>query len=509
MAANFMRLVSRWSWEFGLKPAAIAGFFILVALLWTFPLQHVMAYPFVFLFFGAIIGSTWFGGLIAGVIAIVASYVLIAFFFIPPLYSVAVGQESRAYVAAYLMCGIAAIAVSAFRKRSETAIRIARDELETKVQERTAELRRSNQEILERERQLKLLTESIHQQIWSADADGNIEYCNRDLLDYTGKDLQDLKGEAFFSIFHPDDARPFRESWDAARSSIRLFELQTRVRGANDDYRLFLVRGIPQRTAKGEVVRWYGVHIDIEDQQRAQQRRQLAQEDLSRSNRTITLAEMAATIAHQLNQPLAALSTDASACQQWLKAQPPNLDRAYAASERIVRDSARASAVVSRVRSLFGRSDYVREPTDLNLLILELVWLLRDDAKRREVSFDLKLDEDLPKLKVDPVQIQQVLLNLAVNGMDAMQETRQPRVLQISSCLRSTDEVVVAMRDCGKGFSKKVQEKLFEPFFTTKADGTGMGLAICRSIIEAHDGRISGASSENGAVFEFVLKANA
>ena len=273
MAANFMRLVSRWSWEFGLKPAAIAGFFTLVALLWTFPLQHVMAYPFVFLFFGAIIGSTWFGGLIAGVIAIVASYVLIAFFFIPPLYSVAVGQESRAYVAAYLMCGIAAIAVSAFRKRSETAIRIARDELETKVQERTAELRRSNQEILERERQLKLLTESIHQQIWSADADGNIEYCNRDLLDYTGKDLQDLKGEAFFSIFHPDDARPFRESWDAARSSIRLFELQTRVRGANDDYRLFLVRGIPQRTAKGEVVRWYGVHIDIEDQQRAQQRR--------------------------------------------------------------------------------------------------------------------------------------------------------------------------------------------------------------------------------------------
>jgi PAS domain S-box-containing protein len=508
MAANFRSLISVWIWEYGLRPTAVAVFFVLVALLWTFPLQHVMAYPFVFLFFGAIIGSTWFGGLVAGVIAIVASYVLIAFFFIPPLYSVAVGQESRAYVAAYLMCGIASIAVSAFRKRSETAIRVARDELEAKVQERTAELQRSNQEILERERQLKLLTESIHQQIWSADAHGNIEYCNRDLLDYTGRDLRDLEGGAFFSIFHPDDALPFRESWETARSSIGLFELQARVRGANGKYRLFLVRGIPQRTSEGKVTRWYGVHTDIEDQQRAQQRLQLAQEDLSRSNRSITMAEMAATIAHQLNQPLAALSTDASACQQWLKTEPPNLERAYAASERIVRDSARAGAVVSRVRSLFGKSDYIREPTDINQLIAELVWLLRDDAKRRDVSIDLKLEENLPKLMLDPVQIQQVLLNLAVNGMDAMQQVDRPRLLQIASFRCGRGEVAVAVRDCGSGLSTRVQEKLFEPFFTTKVDGTGMGLAICRSIIEAHDGRIWGSSSENGAVFEFVLKAD-
>jgi PAS domain S-box-containing protein len=508
MAANLGRRFSDWIWEYVSRPTAIAGFFVLVALLWTFPLQHVMAYPFVFLFFGAIIGSTWFGGLIAGAIAIVASYILIAFFFIPPLYSVAVGQESRAYVAAYLMCGIASIAVSAFRKHTETAIRVARDQLETKVQERTAELQRSNQEILERERQLKLLTESIHQQIWSANANGKIEYCNRDLLEYTGKDLEDLEGEAFFSIFHADDALPFRESWETARSSIGLFELQARVRGANGKYRLFLVRGIPQRTSQGEVARWYGVHIDIEDQQRAQQRRQLAQEDLSRSNRNMTLAEMAATIAHQLNQPLAALSTDASACQQWLKTQPPNLDRANAAAERIIRDTARASAVVSRVRSLFGRSDYIRELTDINLLIVELVSLLNDDAKRREVSIELDLEEHLPKIKLDPVQIQQVLLNLSVNGMDAMRETDLPRVLHIASFSNGEDEVGVAVRDCGTGLSKSVEEKLFEPFFTTKVDGTGMGLAICRSIIEAHDGRIWGSSSENGAVFEFVLKAN-
>ena len=500
--------VSLWIWEYGLKPTTTAGVLVLVALLWTFPLQHVMAYPFVFLFFGAIIGSAWFGGPLAGAIAMVISYFVVTVFFIPPLYSMSVGKESQTYVAAFLTCGLISIVVSALRRRSEEAIRIARDDLEARVQERTAELQRSNLEILQRERQLKLLTESIHQQIWTADADGDIEYCNRDLLDYTGKKYEELEGEAFFSIFHPDDAIQFRGSWEAAHSSIGLFELRARVRGANNNYRLFLVRGIPQRNSDGGVARWYGVHIDIEDQEHARQRLLLAQEDLSRSSRNITMAEMAASIAHELNQPLAALSTHASACQQWLQVQPANLERAYLAAERVVRDSARASSVVSRVRSLFGKTDYIRELTDLNQLIVELSWLLKDDAQRRAVSIDLRLDENLPKLKIDPVQIQQVLLNLAVNGMDAMQVIEGPRVLQIASALREDDEVAVMVRDHGEGISQQVHERLFEPFFTTKTDGTGMGLAICRSIIEAHDGRITGSSSEGGTVFEFVLRTN-
>ena len=422
--------------------------------LWTFLLQHFMAYPFIFLFLGAIIGSAWFGGVIAGVFAIVASYVVIVFFFIPPLYSMTIGEPFRPYVAAYLACGAVCIVVSGIRKHSERAIRLAKDDLEAAVEERTAELQRSNRELLERERQLKLLTESIHQQIWSADANGRIEYCNRDLLDYAGKSLDELEGEAFFDIFHPADASTFRDNWEAARSSIAPFELQARVNAANGGHRLFLIRGIPQRNSEGEIARWYGVHIDIEDKQRAQQRRQLAQEDLSRSNRNMTLAEMAATIAHQLNQPLAALSTDASACQQWIKSEPPNLERANAAAERIVRDSARASAVVGRVRSLFSKNDYIRQPTDINLLIIEFVALLTDDARRREVSIDLQLQENLPKVSIDPVQIQQVLLNLAVNGMDAMQEADGPRVLQIKSFSRGHTEVAVAVSDCGNGVPK-------------------------------------------------------
>lgn len=499
-------MISGASWRYAARPAAIAVFFVLVALLWTFPLQHVMAYPFVFLFFAAVIGSAWFGGLIAGIMAIALSYVLIAFFFIPPLYSVSVGPASRTYVGAYLVSGVICVVVSALRKRSEEAIRISRDELEIRVAERTAELQQSSQEIFERERQLREITEAVHQQIWTADSQGHMEYANSELLAYLGKSSDELIGENFFSIFHPQDATDFHARWEAARATTRNFELRARVRNAMNTYRWFLIRGIAQRGAGGDVIRWYGVHIDIEDQQRAEQRLQVAHEDLFRTSRTTSMAEMAASIAHELNQPLAALMTDASACRRWLQATPANLEKATAAAERIVRDTTRASNVVSRVRSLFSKTNYVRVPTDLNLMIEELARLLKDEASRRRISLELQLESQLPILCVDPVQIQQVLLNLARNGMDAMLNTSEPRVLNISSHHESDSEVIVSVKDSGPGFTDAIRDRLFEPFFTTKPDGSGMGLAICRSILESHEGRISARSSSQGATFQFALK---
>ena len=499
--------LSLWMMEFGIKPSAIAGCFVLVALLWTIPLQHVISYPFVFLFFLAIIGSAWFGGFVAGMLATGMSYVLIVFFFIPPLYSITVGKESKTFLGSFVVCAIVIAAISSARKRGEVAIRVARDELEERVQERTSELEQSNQEILERERQLLIFAEAIPQQIWSADAKGTIEYCNRDLLAYIGKGMRELQGEAFFSIFHPEDASPFRESWESARNAVGNFEVQARIRGANGAYRWFLVRGLPQRAADGKLLRWYGIHVDIENQQRAQHRLHVAQEFLFRTTRTTSMAEMAASIAHELNQPLTALATDASACKRWLSSEPANLVKASAAAERIVSESTRAGAVLRRIRSLFSKSDYVREMTDLNKLIVDLAHMLRDDAIGRGVSIKLSLDETIPMLRLDPVQIQQVLLNLIVNGMESMAAVDGPKELEIASEL-SGDEIAVAVSDSGSGFSDRDRERLFEPFFTTKPEGTGMGLAICRSIIEAHDGRIWGARSEHGSVFQFILKAN-
>ena len=506
MTATRPMRVSRWISEYALKPTGIAGFFVLVALLWTFPLQHVISYPFVFLFFGAIIGSAWFGGFIAGIVATAMSYGLIAFFFIPPLYSISVNKESRSFVTSFVLCAIVITAISSARKRGEAAILNAKQELERRVHERTAELQLSNLEILGRERQLLLLAEAIPQQIWSADLNGSIEYCNHNLLTYIGRSMDELSGEAFYSIFHPEDAVSFRSHWKAARMAIENFELQARVLGMNGAYRWFLVRGIPQRAIDGKIVRWYGVHVDIEDQQRAQQRLFQAQEDLSRTTRTTSLAEMAASIAHELNQPLTALVTNASACKRWLSTDPANIAKAVNAAERIMSDSIRASSVLSRVRSLFSKSDYVREETDLNRLIVDLDQLLRADAFRRGVSIELRLDERAPHLKLDPVQIQQVLLNLAINGMESMATIEKPKVLKISTEFNGRDAVTVAVEDGGRGFSEQDRERLFDPFFTTKREGTGMGLAICRSIVEAHDGRIWGARLERGTAFQFVLK---
>jgi C4-dicarboxylate-specific signal transduction histidine kinase len=286
------------------------------------------------------------------------------------------------------------------------------------------------------------------------------------------------------------------------------FEAEARVRGGDGRYRWFLVRSLPHHSEDGQIARWYGIHIDIEERHSTQQRLLSAHEDLSRSSRTMSLAEMAASIAHELNQPLTALASHASACRRWLQAEPANVARAATAAGVIVQEATRAANVVRRVRSLFSKSDYVRQTIDLNRLILDLTQLLRDDAIRRSVSIKLRLAEDLPKLQIDPVQIQQVLLNLAINGMEAMTEIDGPRLLEITTTALGTGEIAAAVKDRGPGFSETVKASMFDPFFTTTPEGTGMGLAICRSIIEEHDGRIWAEQSEHGTVFQFVLKVS-
>jgi hypothetical protein len=496
--------------EYGIKPVSIATCFVLVALLWTFPLQHVIAYPFVFLFFGAIMGSAWFGGAVAGFIAVVESSVLITYFFIPPLFSITVAKESQSFLAAFILCAFTISIVSSARKRAESAVRTAKDELENKVRERTAELERSNLEIQESERQLRILTEAIPQQIWRADSSGRIEYCNQHLRDYVGARDNSITGDSFFNIVHAEDAVLFRQGWESALIEGVPFEVNARVRGADGAFRWFLVRSIPQRSEDGRIARWYGIHIDIEDQHRAQQSLALAQENLSRLSRTLSMAEMAASIAHELNQPLTAVVTHAYACREWLGSNPANLEKASATADKIVQESTRASAVVKRVRALFRKEVTERQLIDVNALVQELNRLLRDEAIRRGIAVRVLLDRNLPEIEADPVQVQQVLLNLATNAMDAMITATGKRELMIRSEKRGADEIAISFEDNGPGISPETLSRIFEPFFSTKEQGTGMGLAICRSIIEAHDGRIWAENlGPGGARFTFTLRVNA
>jgi PAS domain S-box-containing protein len=500
--------LSRWTMENFLKPCAIAVCFVLVALIWTFPLQHAIAYPFVFLFFGAIMGSAWFGGAIAGFLAVVLSSLVIGYFFIPPFFSVGIAKESQSFFGAFILCAIAITVVSSARKRAENAIRDARDDLDTKVQERTAELVRSNRDIQESERQLRLLTEAIPQQIWRADAKGRIEHCNQHLRDYTGKKMDDLAGESFFLILHPEDAPLYLQGWQDAVAMGCRFEEEARVRGADGAYRWFIARSIPQRAEDGTIARWYGIHIDIEEQHRAQQNLILVQDDLSKLSRTMSMAEMAASIAHELNQPLTAVVTHAYACREWLRGEPVNMEKATATVEKIVQESTRASSVVSRVRALFRKDTQAREPADMNRLIRDLVRVLRDEAIRREIAIRLDLAEDLPRLTIDQIQIQQVIRNLVINAMESMVNSAPPREINIRSAKHDDGRILITVEDRGPGVAAEIAPRIFEPFFTTKPEGTGMGLAICRSIVEAHDGRLWAENSAlGGAIFQFSVRA--
>ncbi len=510
MTTSAAERIPEWLIEHALRPVAIAVVFVLVALLWTFPLQHAIAYPFVFLFFGAIIGSAWFGGLTAGVLAVFLSSILIDYFFISPLYSMSIAQQSQSFFAAFTLCAIAIAVVSSARKRAESAVRIARDELEVRVKERTAELEQSNRETLESERQLRQLTEAIPQQIWRADASGNVEYCNGHLRAFLGQPIADMLGESFFHIFHGADEPLIRRGWRAALRSNSTFEAEARIRGADGSYRWFLVRAVPQMDGDGALARWYGIHIDIEKQHRAQQSLAEAQEEQSRISHLLSLAEMAASIAHELNQPLTAVVTHAAACREWLREDALNVAKASATAEKILQESTRASAVVSRVRALFRKEVQTCELTDMSGLIRGVERLLRDEAIRRDVAVRLILADQSPKLNVDPVQIQQVLLNLALNGMDAMSKVTGSRNLTIRLLEKGTDEATISIEDQGPGIPEDISKRIFEPFFTTKPNGTGMGLAICRSIVELHDGRLWAENrSGGGAVFHFTVRTQA
>jgi len=509
MTAVETKRVTQGIYDYLMKPSALASCFVVVALLWTFPLQHVIAYPFVFLFFGAIMGSAWFGGFMAGLMAVIMSGVLVTYFFVPPLYSMTVAKGSQSFLIAFMVCAVAIAIVSSARRRSEGAIRQSRDELEEKVRERTAELEASNREIRESERQLRALTEAIPQQIWRADASGHIEYCNQHLRTYIGQAAGDSLGDSFYDILHPEDNSLYRQGMEKALTTGEGFELEARVRGADGNYRWFLARAIPQQNEDGKIARWYGIHIDIEEQRREQQSLMDAQDNLARLSRILSMAEMAASIAHELNQPLTAVVTHAYACREWLNSTPANVERASLTAEKIVQESTRASAVVKRVRALFRKDKEapVRELADLNILIRELVRLMREETIRRDVSIRLDLASDLAMVEIDSVQIQQVLLNLATNGMDAMMQKEGQRELTIRSQNQNGSEVLVSVADNGCGVPADIMEKIFDPFFSTKPQGTGMGLALCRTIIEEHDGRLwFSRSPQGGAVFQFTLR---
>jgi C4-dicarboxylate-specific signal transduction histidine kinase len=243
------------------------------------------------------------------------------------------------------------------------------------------------------------------------------------------------------------------------------------------------------------------------EQKRTEEALQRTRTELARVVRITTIGELTASIAHEVNQPLAAVVANADACVAWLALESPNLVEARAAASRTIQGATRASEVIVRIRSLISKAAPERAHVQLNDVVEETVTLAERQASRNNISIALELSPDLPHVLGDKIQLQQVILNLMMNGIESMTGVSgRPRRLQIRSRVLENDEVCFSIEDSGIGVSEEVMPRLFEPFFTTRSQGIGMGLAISRSIIEAHGGRLWAESIVNhGSVFQFTL----
>jgi PAS domain S-box-containing protein len=367
------------------------------------------------------------------------------------------------------------------------------------------DLKNAEVESRSNERSLRLLVESIPGLVFTTTATGEVEFVNRTLLDYFGKSLPELQAWQMSDAVHPDDLPNTIEEWKLGVALGKPYEFEQRLRRGDGVYRWFHFRAVPMRDEAGRITRWYGLLADIEDLKRTEEALRSAQGGLARATNLAAMSELSASIAHEIKQPLSAMLTHGHACQRWLTADPPNIARARLSAERIIRDGQSAGEVIERIRSLFRHAPPAKSLLDLNEVIEEVCSLLSEQIRARNVVLDIDLRPDLPQVPADRIQIQQVLANLAHNGIDAMDDIEgRPKCMRIHSCALD-GEIVVEISDHGIGL--KDPATVFEPFYTTKESGMGMGLAICRSIIEAHDGRLWARSNASyGATFGFALR---
>jgi C4-dicarboxylate-specific signal transduction histidine kinase len=339
--------------------------------------------------------SSWYGGLWPGVFAALLSVVALDYYFIPPFYAFGISVEEAPDMIVFVATALFISWLSGGQKRAKESLRQARDELDAKVRERTAELKRANEQL----------------------------------------------------------------------------------------------------------------QSEITERQAAEEGLIRAQAEIARIARITTMGELAASIAHELNQPLGSIVTSGDACLRWLATKPPNLDEVLQAVEAIIRDGTRASGVLVRIRGLLRRGERLRERSDINDVIREVIALSDGELRRNGVSLRTEMPRDLPPVVVDRILMQQVILNLIMNAMEAMRAVSdRVRILRIRTEEQPSGSIGVLVQDSGVGIDPKHSSRMYEAFYTTKVEGIGMGLTISRSIVEAHGGRLWAVANDGpGSTFCLTL----
>jgi len=339
--------------------------------------------------------------------------------------------------------------------------------------------------------------------------DTTLIFVNEAYCRYFGKKREELIGTKFLSLI-PEEYR------EAATQHVQSLIKNPRIE--RDEHPVITPDGRPgwQQWVDSVVIDDHGdvkelqaVGWDVTERKQAEEALHEAREQLARVARASSLGELTASIAHEVNQPLTAIINNGNACLRWLASDSPKLNEIRDAVNDIIKDGNRASDVITRIRLLLKKKSLEPVAIDPNNVINEVTTLMQNECERHKVRLRIELESDLPEVLGDKVELQQVILNLIMNGIEAMDSLREDRVLEISSHQQSSGDVLIAVSDNGEGFDQQVANLLFEPFFTTKPHGLGIGLSISRSIIEAHGGRLwAAANPPRGATFSFTLPAN-
>jgi PAS domain S-box-containing protein len=337
---------------------------------------------------------------------------------------------------------------------------------------------------------------------------GEVETVNRPLFEYFGRSLEELKNWGTSDAVHPEDLPRVLELNKRGLASGLPFNFELRLRRFDGEYRLFDTRVVPIRDDSGRIERWYNLLLDIEDRSRALAQLEQMRSDFAQMNRVSMMGELAASLSHEITQPVASARNNARAAQNFLDMQPPHLGEVRAALSCVLGDTDRAGDIIDRIRDHIKKTPPRKEHFDFNEAINEIIVLGRSAIIKNGVSVQTWLSEGLFPIHGDRVQLQQVVLNLILNAAEAMGSVEaEPRELLISTEQHHTG-VLVAVRDSGPGIDPTHLERVFEAFYTTKSRGVGMGLSICRSIIDAHGGRLWAEANEpRGAIFQFTLPA--
>jgi PAS domain S-box-containing protein len=367
-------------------------------------------------------------------------------------------------------------------------------------------LKEAERDLQVRERQLLGIIDTVPSMLWAASPTGEPTHISRRLSEYTGAPLERFLDLGWEMFLHPEDLEETVKTFFRSMQTGEPFSSIHRLRRVNGEYRWHHAMGEPLRDLAGKIIQWYGLSIDIDERKRAEEHLREARVKLNKASKIAMVAELSASIAHELNQPLMSVLGNAQASRRWLAATPPNLDEASASIERIVRDARTADQTMQNIRTLFRRESFERKEASLAEVISEAFRLVQEDRNKQGVPIECFFENDLPTVFVDPIQIQEVFINLISNAIEAMENNpREPKVA-IRAVMADHQQVIVQVIDNGPGVDDP--EKIFDAFVTTKKTGMGIGLAVSRSIAEAHEGQLWAENNPTfGATFTLTLPA--